>query len=618
MAGSAFPITKDALDKHAQEVDMAITSIRTGGPERGNLADLVKSLKMDTELVAANDALTRGFELYYELYDQLQARIVTEKIDGEISEGEKRAFMSSYSAFGAASFIRNKMSRVLQGEPMEMFSVPKDFTFDFSQTRNDVLNQMLAIYYGISKHRKGKDLVTNGQQLVQSSIEYFKFVQDNALQLKPKTHKKLVDLVASSDFRVMDDFTLSGFDAKLEEKASISLMDFTSVEPHEVAGNVWAKKEMFRDMDRAGLYDPILQKNPVGEVGGLSWSVIYIGLPGTGKSTLFLAGYTRIRKRCEQVTEFWKQKNFKKMYFTIISVDPKVKDKMYGGTAGKMAAADEQTADPTRLNFGQIDDIDLLMEGDRDSSKGGADNDILNGLMQILGGVDLTKRKRGNTQWWAATNAPTKMDPALLQRFSARYEVDGPQTWYDFADILRNKLGGWLKPGMQIIQVPLGEGYTPFEMRKGETGLEIATPQEQQYVEEAMKQFKHGIKTFKDIGLVCELFKKRNPRFTGRAVDSVTEAVKKRINDYDIPETWFVNPNEFLAQSWDERVGILRSMCKPVDAEMMAKEVIRYARIEENFAEAKFKSDVQKLVYDARVRAEASRQWGEMQGGGQK
>jgi AAA+ superfamily predicted ATPase len=269
---------------------------------------------------------------------------------------------------------------------------------------------------------------------------------------------------------------------------------------------------------------------------------------------------------------------------------------MYGGTAAKMAAADQETADKTKINIGLIDDIDLLMEGDRDSGNGGADKDILNGLMQILGGVDLSKRKTGNTQWWAATNEPTKMDPALLQRFAAKYEVNGPEKWYDYADILRSKLGGWLKPGMEIIQVPIGDGYKPFEMRKDETGFEIATPKEEAYINDAMKQFKKGIKTFKDIGDLCEMFKKRNPRFTGRAIDAVNEAIKKKINDYDIPQSWFENPDEFFFKPYEERVAILRSLCKKVDAMDMAKEVIRYARTEEALAEDKFNRDVEKEI----------------------
>ncbi len=602
MSGNLIPISKDALEKRGADVDSRMNCVRIDPQNRPSLTDLIKGLKLDNELVGTTDALRSGFSLYGELYEQLQRRMIQEKIDGEIPDKEKRTFMGAYSTFGAASFIESRLSKILQGEPME-FPI-KTFNPDFSQTENEVLNNTLAVYYGITKHRKDKSIINNGQELVQSTIPYFEHLKSKALELKPNLNKRLVDLVSTTNFDVMGEFTLSGFESKLEEKTA-SKTEFTLVQPHEVAGNVLAKKEMFRDMDRLGLYDPILKKNPIGEVGGLSWSVLYVGLPGTGKSTLFLAGWTRAKLRCDQTAEFWKEKNAKGLNLHRIMIDPKVKDKMYGGTAAKMAAADDETADPTRLNIGVIDDIDLLMEGDRDGSNGGADKDILNGLMQIMAGTDLSKRKRGNVQWWAATNAPTSLDAALLQRFGSQYQVDGPQEWYDYADILRNKLGSWLKPGMSIIDVELGKGYTPFEMRKGQTGFEITSKEDEKFVNEALSRFKGGIKTFKDIGELCVYYKGLNPRFTGRPIDSVSDAIKKRINDYDIPETWFENPNEFFFKPYEERVGILRDLSKKVSAEDIAREIIRYAKNQDVYTQEKFESDVKKVMHQAQVNQEA-------------
>lgn len=605
MSGNVIPISKEALEKRGTYVDERMGCVRISPQERPSLTDLLKSLKIDNEWMGTTDALRSGFSLYGELYEQLQRRIVQEKIDGEIPDAEKRTFMGAFSTFGAASFIESRLSKILQGDTIEFPIKRETYKPDFSQTENEVLNTLLSTYYQVTKFRKGKNELNNGQDLVQSTIPYFQLLKEKALELKPELNKRLVDLVSTTTFGVMDEFTLSGFESRLEEK-STSKTEFTLVQPHEVAGNVLAKKEMFRDMDRLGLYDPIFKKNPIGEVGGLSWSVLYVGLPGTGKSTLFLAGWTRAKLRCDQTAEFWKQKNTKGLSLHRIMIDPKVKDKMYGGTAAKMDAAGEETADPTRINIGVIDDIDLLMEGDRDGSNGGADKDILNGLMQIMAGTDLSKRKRGNVQWWAATNAPTSLDAALLQRFGSQYQVDGPQEWYDYADILRNKLGGWLKPGMNIINVELGKGYTPFEMRKGETGFEV-TKEDEKFVEEAMSRFRGGIKTFKDIGELCVYYKQQNPRFTGRPIDSVSDAIKKRINDYDIPETWFVNPEEFFFKPYEERVGMLRELSKTVTAEDIAKEIIRYAKNQDVYAQEKFESDVKKLMHQAKVNQEAAR-----------
>lgn len=614
MGSGLYEISEQMLAKYETEVERMISSIRTDSANRKDLTFLLKGLKIDKEWTETDDALRKGFALYYQMYDMVQARMAEQKIDGEIPEQEKRGFLGAYAGFAAASFITHRLNRNLKGEAIE-FPAPADFSFDFTQTQNDTFNEILAMYYKLTELHKKKELVKNGQDLVNSGSGFFKFIKDQALKQKTGFNKKLVDLVSSAQFRVMDEFTLSGFETSLEEKAGAKDNDFSPLQPYQVAGNVLAKKEMLRDMDRLTLYDPILKKNPIIDVGGLSFSVIYVGLPGTGKSSLFRVGWTRCTERIAQVNEFWKSKNVPKLVLARMIIDSKVKSKMYGETGERVYAAEKETRKRDRINIGLIDDIDLLMEGDRDSSRGGADKEILNSLMQILSGTDTTISETGNTQWWAATNAPTSMDPALLQRFPSRYEVDGPQEWFDFADIFSDKLAPYIKKG--ILKIAPGKDYTPYEMRKGQTGYEKKTDSTAAEFAAKMKAIK-GEVTLRDVGEFCREIKQKNPRFTGRAADAVALAVKKRINDYDIPAEFFEKPEAFFFKPYEERVAILSALSPQVTGIQIMEEVERYARIEQQFADDKFESDVKKLIANAKVNAEAIRRLEMESKGGKK
>jgi SpoVK/Ycf46/Vps4 family AAA+-type ATPase len=360
---------------------------------------------------------------------------------------------------------------------------------------------------------------------------------------------------------------------------------------------------MIRDMDRIPLFDLAAQRNPILEVGGLSWSVLYDGLPGTGKSTLFRMGLTRLKQRCEQAGQFWKSKNIGDLKWRQVIIDQSIKDEYYGKTGKNLLEKIEQTKKADGIYIITIDDIDLLVN-DRDTKSGGADKDILNILMQYVDGINTVIR--GNVQMWAATNDATSMDPALRQRFLARYPVDGPQQWYDFSDIFSDKLGNWIKLG--IVKVPNGKDYLPFEMRKGQTGYEKSS-QENPLIEKIKEKFRGGV-TLRDIGELCDEMRKKNPRFTGRAVHAVSEAIKKRINDYDIPREWYEKPEIFFAQPYETRVEMLKELCGKITGDVIVHELENYFESEERYASDKFESDVGKTIHNLKVNQEAVIRYG--------
>jgi hypothetical protein len=590
---NVHPITKKNLEAHLKKVDEHMTSINRGVIDRENLFEVAKGIGsgnkdlMSKEVTDTIEALRTGFSLFYEMYSVLEDK--TKEID--IEEPEKRAFLNSYSMFAATSYIDYKLDLITGDKepfPYDEKDLPK---MNFDLTKDDALNGFLVRYYGLVNYGKRHEILQEGADMARGSINFFEAAKKQCLGNKKSFNPKLVELVNNSCFRVADEFTINGFEASHVKKISSEAV-FVPMMPNQVAGNVLAKKEMLRDMDRIALFDLVTGKNPVLDVGGLSWSVLYDGLPGTGKSSLFRMGFTRLKQRCDQASEFWKSKNLGVLKWAQINIDQGIKDEYYGKTGKNLLEKLEPTKRADGIYIITTDDIDLLVSGDRNSSSGGSDRDILNILMQYADGINTLIR--GNVQWWAATNDATSMDPALRQRFISRYAVDGPEEWSDFADIFYDKLKGWIDT--KIIDLPNGKEYSPYQSRKGQTGYD-------------QKSEKSKGVTLRDIGELCKSKKDLNPRFTGRAVHAVTEAIKTRINDYEIPAEWYEKPEIFFSQDYNKKVDMLKELCKKVTGDMIMQEIERYASSETRYAQEKFERDVQNYVHGLKVQDESIKRY---------
>ena len=257
-----YPITKDDLEKHLYKVDQHMESIDKGGSERYNLFNLVREIggsknMMAKEVQDTMEAVRQGLALYYEMYATLEDRI--NEMETHIPEDEKQLFLGSYSMFAAGSYISYKLDLIL-GEK-EPFKYPrKENYFNFTFKKDDVLNLTLAKYHGPINTAKRKKKLKEGSDLPAASVDFFKFLRDEALAKKPEFEQELIKLVEKAEFRVADEFTISGFEATYEEKAKAKVQ-FVPLLPHQVAGNVLAKQEMLRDMDRIALFDLIAQKS---------------------------------------------------------------------------------------------------------------------------------------------------------------------------------------------------------------------------------------------------------------------------------------------------------------------------------------------------------------------
>jgi hypothetical protein len=197
------------------------------------------------------------------------------------------------------------------------------------------------------------------------------------------------------------------------------------------------------------------------------------------------------------------------------------------------------------------------------------------------------------------------VDDALRQRAGARWLVDGPQTENDYIDIFHLLLG-------KKHDVPLGQdSFFADQALKQAVAKSYAQhnrPQEdglmavwERFVDE------HGEpKTIRDVGLYLHAIKEAEPRFTGRAIKNVTDAIKYRAMDVELPDEWFENPEAFLQKGYDDKLAMIEELQKPISMDFILQEINRYADSEFRYSDKSDEAAIQELLRDHRVRQKAS------------
>src|SRR5690606_39309825 len=156
----------------------------------------------------------------------------------------------------------------------------------------------------------------------------------------------------------------------------------------------------------------------------------------------------------------------------------------------------------------------------------------------------------------------------------ARWLVDGPQTRDDYIDIFALLAG-------KNHQIPLGDHdlYAAQEIQRAvaEEYGSYATPHEEGLLKVWERYRKdHGEpKTLADIGTYLHMIKEAEPRFTGRAVKNVTDAIKMRTMDIELPDEWFERPESFMHKDYETKRDMIAELRTPFTMEMVMQEVNR-------------------------------------------
>lgn len=391
-----------------------------------------------------------------------------------------------------------------------------------------------------------------------------------------------------------DDLPIAGFAPSRRARGSSLVMQFKK--PEEVVGNHIAKYQAMRLAKMLMAYDFERKLNPFAELGGFIFTFMGDGKPGTGKTTLIQMMAGLLNDYCKVAGYPFRYQNF-----GIDNIDS------YQGKSGQNAKAFIQNVmDPAVIGFGTVDDIDQIAgkRGDRQSSAG--QQEVTAVLMEAFAGANTVVR--GNCTFGMFSNYPENVDDALRQRAGARFLVDGPQTRADYIDILVLLLG-------KRHNIPLGDHdlFAAQEIKRAvaHSFANHNTPQEAGlgavFAEVSVRV--GALDTIEKLGAYLKAIQEADPRFTGRAIKNITDAVKVRAMDFELPDEWMENPDLFLFKGYEEKAAMIGDLRKPITAEMVIQEINRYADSEFRYADKSDEAAIEAMVRDMKRAEEAKRRY---------
>ncbi len=391
-----------------------------------------------------------------------------------------------------------------------------------------------------------------------------------------------------------DNLTIQGFTPARQAKGSTLTMTFKK--PNEVVGNHIAKYQAMKLAKMLMAYDFERHLNPFAELGGFIFTFMGDGKPGTGKTTLIQMMAGLIHDYC-QVADY----PFRYQNLSTDNIDS------YQGKSGQNAKAFiNNVIDPNVIGFGTIDDIDQLAgkRGDRQSSAGQLE--ITAVLMESFAGANTVVR--GNCTFGMFSNYPENVDDALRQRAGARFLVDGPVTRDDYIDILHLLMG-------KNHDIPLGDhkAYAAQQIQKAVAAsfASHAKPHEEGLlrVYEKVDATIGKLDTIAKLGTYLKGIQEADERFTGRAIKNITDAVKVRAMDFELPDEWMEEPDLFLFKSYDEKRGMIEELRQPITVEMVIQEINRYADSEFRYADKSDEVAIENAVREMGRMEEAKRRY---------
>jgi len=402
---------------------------------------------------------------------------------------------------------------------------------------------------------------------------------------------------ADARYRVeADDLMIAGFTPARRGKGSALTMTFKR--PNEVVGNHIAKYQAMKLAKMVMAYDFERKLNPFAEMGGFIFTFMGDGKPGTGKTTL-------IQMMAGLVDEYCKAADYPFRYqnFSIDQIDS------YQGKSGQNAKSFiNNVMDPNVIGFGTVDDIDQIAgkRGDRQSSAG--QQEVTAVLMEAFSGANTVVR--GNCTFGMFSNYPENVDDALRQRAGARFLVDGPKSRADYIDILHLLMG-------KNHDIPVGD-HELFAAQEIKTAVAASFEGHGRPHEEALIQVWEQVEkkigrldTIAKMGAYLKAIQQVDDRFTGRSIKNITDAVKVRAMDFELPDEWMHDPELFLFKGYNEKLGMIREMTQPITVDMVLQEINRYADSEFRYADKSDEAAIKNAVREMGRMEEARRRYGE-------
>ena len=503
----------------------------------------------------------------------------TAPLQGEAADQFKNLLAAS--AYIAAFSLTAYLGQMLETdtEPGEDLDEP-DYLFD---TPQDSVKSVIA---GLVLAIEG---APDDATMLQRAKAYTRVTIEGLIQRKARFAR----LGAFEDNHInveQDDFTLNGIEVAPGAKRKPLTMQFK--QPNEIIGNHIAKYQAMKLAKMIVCFDFEKQLNPFVDLGGFVFTFIGDGAPGTGKTILIQMIAGMINDYCQVADYPFHYENF--------GVD---QISSYQGKSGQNCKEFiNNVVSPKAIGFGTVDDIDQVAAKRSDDRSSAGQQEVTAVLMESFAGASTVVR--GNCSFGMFSNYPENVDDALRQRAGARWLVDGPQTQDDYIDIFALLAG-------KNHKIPLGDHdlYKAQIIKEAVTAAyaDYSKPSEQglMNIYDRFIDQNGQPKSMADVGTYLHMIKEVEPRFTGRAIKNVTDAIKMRAMDIDLPDEWFESPETFMHKDYDGKRDMIAELRQPFTMEMVMQEINRYADSEFRYTDKSDSAAVEDIIRRERQREKA-------------
>ena len=581
-----------------------VSTVSTGGMRRTRevgLEGVIAAIRPDDPMMSPGEhallyrarrgvavalAISDVFGLQTDL-DGLKKRNASAPLEGD-QANNFRSLMEAASyvtAFSLSAYLLQTLDS--DAEPGEDTEEP-NFNFD---TPQDAAKAVIA---GLAQAVEG---APDEPSLLQRARAFARITVEGLLQRRGRFEG--LSVFDNNHIRVeKDDFTLDGFDVAPGARRKPLTMQFKK--PNEIIGNHIAKYQAMKLAKMLVCYDFDRQLNPFVELGGFLFTFVGDGAPGTGKTILIQMIAGMVNDYCQVAGVPFHYENF--------GVD---QISSYQGKSGQNCKQFvKNVIDPKAIGFGTVDDIDQVAAKRSDDRASAGQQEVTAVLMESFAGA--TTVVRGNCSFGMFSNYPENVDDALRQRAGARWLVDGPQTRDDYIDIFHLLAG-------KNHDIPLGD-HELYEAQVIQQAVEAAydghdKPQEDGLLnvyDRFVSQYGEP-KSISDVGTYLHMIKEAEPRFTGRAIKNITDAIKMRAMDIELPDEWFETPEIFLHTNYDIKRDMIAELRNPFTIAMVMQEINRYADSEFRYTDKSDASAVEEIIRRQRVTERAAKEIAEMQ-----
>jgi len=115
--------------------------------------------------------------------------------------------------------------------------------------------------------------------------------------------------------------------------------------------------------------------------------------------------------------------------------------------------------------------------------------------------------------------------------------------------------------------------------------------------------------TIAKMGTYLKGIQEADERFTGRAIKNITDAVKVRAMDFELPDEWMEDPELFLRKDYDTKKAMISELRVPITTDMVIQEINRYADSEFRYADKSDEVAIENAVREMGRMEEAKRRY---------